>query len=78
MTAKPQKPQADQVIELDWDYEFWGQSLTPEDSNIMLYHQKLNGIASHLSDSEIMSNLTKLGNLPPAVKSTLLELADLS
>ena len=77
MTVNLQKLLVEQVIEIDWDNEFWGQmSLTPEDSKIML--PQLYSIASHLSDIEIMTRLTRLGNLPPAVKTTLLELADLT
>ena len=54
---------------------------TPEDREIMKKTSaaaKARNLPAHLSDCEIMTNLTKLGNLPPAVKTTLLELADLT
>ena len=69
---------AAQVRKFKTDSEFFRLgSLTPEDSAI-LAAQPMNGIATHLSDDEVMTYLTRLGNLPPAVKITLLELADLS
>ena len=54
---------------------------TREDRDIM---RKMPGAATarnlpaHLSDAEIMTQRTCLGNLPPAVKTTLLELSDLT
>ena len=54
---------------------------TREDRDIM---RKMPGSATarnlpaHLADADIMAQRTRLGNLPPAVKTTLLELSDLS
>ena len=67
----------------NWYSEFFRLgSMTPEDVEIMVPqnspHTALRNTASHLSDCEIMTRLTKLGNLPPAVKTTLLELSDLT